>query len=78
MSGYKDFKDYIYVISAIIYVAGMFPLYFFYQASPANFGISDLSYISIGGAFLVFLQFFAAAWTTQDPVKKENSSGSMA
>jgi hypothetical protein len=70
MSGYKDFKDYIYVISAIIYVLGMFPLYFFYQASPANNYIPYLSYISVGGAFLVFLQLFAAAWTTRDPVKK--------
>ncbi|HXQ92120.1 MAG TPA: hypothetical protein VN739_03875 [Nitrososphaerales archaeon] len=74
MSGYKDLKDKIYIIAAVIYVVGMFPLYYLYQANPAgNYQIvSDLSYISIGGAFLVFLQLLIAAWKAPEPVKKES------
>ena len=74
MSGYKDLKDNIYVIAAIIYVAGMFPLYYLYQANPANNYqiVSDLSYISIGGAFLLLLQLLVAAWKAPEPVRKES------
>ena len=42
MFGYKDWKDDIYVIAAIIYVVGMLPLYYFYQANPVgNFHLVD-------------------------------------
>ncbi|MFI5450504.1 MAG: hypothetical protein ACHQ03_12150, partial [Candidatus Bathyarchaeia archaeon] len=36
MSRYGGLKDNIYVISAIIYVGAMFPLYYLYQAYPLS------------------------------------------
>ena len=73
MAGYSRLKDYIYVIAAIIYVGAMFPLYFVYQSNPSQtFGIlPNLSLISIGGAFLVFLQLFVAAWDAPNDVRRE-------
>jgi hypothetical protein len=75
---YKDWKDNIYVIAAIIYVGGMFPLYYLYEANRANGYdiIWTVSYISIAGAMLLFLQLLAAAWTTREPPKVSSGSSS--
>ncbi len=73
MAGYREIKDYIYVIAAIIYVVAMFPLYIVYQSNPSQaYGIlPNLSLISIGGIFLVFLQLFVAAWDAREPPRTE-------
>jgi len=75
---YKDWKENIYVIAGIIYVAGMFPLYYLYQTNPASRYdlIWTVSYISIAGAMLLFLQLLAAAWTAREPVKSNATAGS--
>jgi hypothetical protein len=58
--------DNLWVIAAIVYVAGMFPLFYLYQAYPLDrFGdtITRATIISIFGAVgLLSLYIFAGAW----------------
>jgi hypothetical protein len=56
--------EYFWVIASVIYVGGMFPLYLYYQSDPlGRFGPgTSLDIISTAGAFLLFIQFFVAAW----------------
>jgi hypothetical protein len=62
-------RNHIWLIGAAIYVAGMFPLFFLYQAYPLDrFGttITRVTLISIFGAVgLLFLQMVLAAWGEQ-------------
>jgi hypothetical protein len=76
MAGYGGIKDNIYVIAAIIYVAAMFPLYYVYQTDPSQTFrlLPNLALISIGGIFLVFLQFIVAAWNAHGPERRETES----
>ena len=71
-------KENIYLISALIYVVAMFPLYYLYEAYPAQRYqlIPDLTWISIGGAFLLFLQLFVAAWYARGPTVSETQKTS--
>jgi hypothetical protein len=73
---FSDWKDDIWIISAIIYVGGMFPLYYLYESNPANrYGlISDVSYISVAGAMILFLQLLTAAWFTKNRPKSDQST----
>ncbi len=68
---YSGWKDHVWIIASIIYVGGMLPLYYLYQTDPASrYGlISNVSYLSIAGAMLLFLQFFIGAWSSREPVK---------
>jgi hypothetical protein len=71
MASYGGWKEYIFAIAAVIYVAGMFPLFYVYDTSPGSTFtlMPTLTIVSIGGAFLLFGQFLVAAWTA--PRKSE-------
>lgn len=59
-------KHQLWLIGAIIYVAGMFPLFYFYQVLPFDrFGttMQTLTYISLFGAIIIlFLHMLVGAW----------------
>lgn len=61
-----EIKEELWVIGAIIYVLGMFPLYYLYNAQPFDrFGtlITGLTLISIVGAVgILFIYMFIGAW----------------
>ncbi len=74
MSTYKGLRDYIYAIAAVIYVGGMFPLLYLYQTYPTERYqiIPGFTIISVAAAFLLFGQFFVAAWMAPTKQKKEH------
>jgi hypothetical protein len=76
LASYGGLRDYIFLIAAVVYVVGMFPLYFVYQSDPSQTFrlLPNLAYISIGGISLVFLQFLVAAWGARGPEKREESA----
>lgn len=61
-----ELSEHIWLIGTLIYVLGMFPLFYIYQAYPLDrFGslAQDLTYISIFGAIgLLFLHMLVGAW----------------
>lgn len=61
-----NIADDIWLIGAIIYVLGMFPLFYFYSyTSVDKFGaiLTNLTYISIFGAVgVLFLFMLVGAW----------------
>ena len=61
-----ELKEELWVIGAAIYVLGMFPLYYLYNAQPFDrFGalITGLTLISIVGAVgVLFAYMFIGAW----------------
>lgn len=61
-----ELKEELWLIGTIIYVLGMFPLYYLYNAQPFDrFGslITGLTYISIFGAVgVLFLYMLVGAW----------------
>lgn len=61
-----DIKEDLWVIGAVIYVLGMFPLYYLYNTQPFDrFGtlITGLTLISIVGAVgILFVYMFIGAW----------------
>lgn len=61
-----DYKEELWLIGAIIYVLGMFPLFYLYQAAPLDrFGglITNMTYISIFGAVgVLFIYMLIGAW----------------
>ncbi len=55
-----DLKEYVWVIGAVIYVAFMFPIFYFYTyAHDTSYGIFDI--IATIGSFIVLAQMFLAA-----------------
>jgi hypothetical protein len=66
-----NLKDNIWLIGAVIYVAGMFPLFYLYQAYPMDrFGltITRMTIISIVGAVaFLFAQMFIGAMGEATP-----------
>jgi hypothetical protein len=69
-----EIKEEIWLIGAIIYVLGMFPLYYLYNAQPFDrFGslITGLTLISIIGVVgVLFLFMLVGAWG--NPPKDED------
>lgn len=61
-----EIREELWLIGAIIYVLGMFPLYYLYNAQPLDrFGslIQGMTYISIFGAVgILFLFMLVGAW----------------
>ena len=61
-----DIKEEIWLIGAIVYVLGMFPLFLLYNAQPFDrFGslIQGMTFISIIGAVgLLFIYMLIGAW----------------
>jgi hypothetical protein len=61
-----DLKEELWLIGAIVYVLGMFPLYYLYNAQPFDrFGalISGLTLVSIVGAVgILFMYMLIGAW----------------
>ncbi|HZW55126.1 MAG TPA: hypothetical protein VFF30_02460 [Nitrososphaerales archaeon] len=58
---YTRLRDSIWLIGAIIYVLGMFPLFYFYQYSHStDYGLIDM--IATAGAFIVMAQAFLGAF----------------
>jgi hypothetical protein len=61
-----DLKGQLWVIAAIIYVGGMFPLFYVYQTQPLErFGTlaTSLTYISIFAAVgILFIHIWLGAW----------------
>jgi uncharacterized membrane protein len=59
-------KDYVWLIGAVVYVFGMFVLFWEYQTNPLDrFGslLTSSTLISIFGVLgLLFLQLFIGAW----------------
>jgi hypothetical protein len=76
LAGYGGLKEYLWVIFAILYVLGMFPLFYVYQAFPADRYtlVPEVAYISTGACVLLFAQFFVAALTVPKSAKKTESS----
>jgi hypothetical protein len=64
--GYGGIKENLYLISAIIYVGGMFLLLYVYQNIPnTNYTlIPTVAYLSTFGALILFAQMLVAAWKT--------------
>ena len=78
MTGYGGLKEYVFAIAAIIYVGGMFPLYYLYEVFPADRYtlIPTFSWISVAGCILLFGQWFVAALTAPTKPVSKPSSGS--
>ena len=61
-----ELKEEVWLIGTIVYVLGMFPLFYLYNAHPFDrFGtlITDLTIISIVGAVgIIFLYILIGAW----------------
>ena len=61
-----ELKDQLWAIGALIYVAGMFPLFYVYVTMPLDrFGAlaQTLTYISLFGAIVIlFLHMLLGAW----------------
>jgi hypothetical protein len=77
IAGYGGIKEYIVVIAAVIYVAAMFPLLYYYQVDPASRFtlIPDLTWFSTFGCILLFGQWIVGALTAPSkPVEKPASS----
>jgi hypothetical protein len=66
-----NWKEYIFAIAAVIYVAGMFPLFYVYETVPSSTYtlLPTLTIVSIIGAFLLFGQLLVAAWTAPKRAK---------
>lgn len=70
--GYGGIKENIFLIAAIIYVGGMFLLFYVYQTGSPTVLLPGNSYstiptvtlLSTFGCFLLFLQLFVAVWKT--------------
>lgn len=75
--GSMNLKEHFWLLAAVIYVGGMFPLFVLYEMFPADrFGalISNMTYISIVGVTgLLFLFMMVAAFGSNTVSKpKEN------
>ena len=61
-----ELKEEVWLIGTIVYVLGMFPLFYIYQSQPFNrFGtlITGLTLISIIGAVgILFIYILIGAW----------------
>ena len=78
MTGYGGLKEYIYIIAAIFYVGGMFPIFYAYQVFPADRYtlVPDVAYISTIACIFLFGQFLVAALTTPKEIEKKAVSSS--
>jgi hypothetical protein len=61
-----EVKEKVWLIAAVVYVLGMFPLFYLYQANPLDrFGtlITNMTYISLFGAIvLLSIYIWIGAW----------------
>ncbi len=67
------FKDYLWTIGAIIYVAFMFPVFYYYTVMhETSYGVFDI--IATIGAFVVMAQMFVAAIPKEPTAKQAKES----
>jgi hypothetical protein len=62
-------KDYIWLIGAIIYVGGMFPIFYSYHFNgDTGYGLVDI--LATVGAFIVMGQVFTSFWSDSSKTTK--------